>query len=261
MHLNEFAALQLPILKPGEIEILNYPEPEIYKLIKSNCSKFLSMTNNRPLYHGFKHMTGKIRQPIIGFPKAGRSSVEGEYDTQHMRVADKFMAEVGFTALRSNSLFCNGNIQEAKYWGRVYKIFPMNGFTYAFSTMYTFAPASAYDFSLPDGHDIINRILPDYTKQHSDVRKVYTDYLGSTDPIKALKTMLQTFLGYDKMFSKEKIQFMKKVLKEISSPEYFEYASEYFVDRNGLQNNTNISRAIKNSLDIWIHGTYIGIPL
>jgi hypothetical protein len=47
--------------------------------------------------------------------------------------AEAKLKEAGFEALRSNSLFCTGDIRRAEDYGEPYVIFPKNGFKFTWS--------------------------------------------------------------------------------------------------------------------------------
>lgn len=107
-------------------------------LIQSKCSIAIrSMKKaNKFLYHGSKiqrwhddskhsptKMTGnfiysitKERTPYAPFPNA-----------------EKLLQRSGFDALRSNSLFCSGDIETASSYGTVYAVFPVDGFNFTWS--------------------------------------------------------------------------------------------------------------------------------
>ncbi len=51
-------------------------------------------------------------------------------DTNFQRLIDNKLKEAGFSALRSNSIFCTGSQGQAINYGYTYLIFPINGFTY-----------------------------------------------------------------------------------------------------------------------------------
>lgn len=46
---------------------------------------------------------------------------------------DAHLKKLGFKALRSNSIFCSGNLAEAATYGKLFAIFPHNGFDFTWS--------------------------------------------------------------------------------------------------------------------------------
>jgi len=109
------------------IDPLNFNS--IKEFIEINCSdilKFYKETGNM-LYRGIKNN----KPYLINNPVKYRTPVDTPVNIQY--IVDVKLEAAGFTALRSNSIFCFGNSYNPKFYGRVYMVFPFNGFSYTWS--------------------------------------------------------------------------------------------------------------------------------
>lgn len=101
------------------------------KLIEKDCSESLTAMKQvkQFLYRGIKQTTSSISnaQVVHGRSRNNRKSLAG-FDEKQLRV-DEVLARNGFIALRSNSIFCSGSMAEAKSYGALYMVFPLNGFS------------------------------------------------------------------------------------------------------------------------------------
>ncbi len=141
MILNEILEDNLPI------GILNVRCSEIKDIIKR---LYLAEHHIFFLYRGFyTYQPEKIiyaESPINRKPK--------DMDVNLQIAIDNKLKDTGFTALRSNSIFCTGSQQQASvysYHQNPYIILPINGFTYTwcrFHDLWSSAPAKYISSSL-----------------------------------------------------------------------------------------------------------------
>lgn len=104
-------------------------EGQIIDLIKTNCSDAVAAMQQcgQFLYRGagVKHLA------FHGRSRENRRSLS--MLNWQQEVFDKAMTAYGFTALRSNSIFCSGSFDQAKSYGHPFIIFPVNGFSFLWS--------------------------------------------------------------------------------------------------------------------------------
>lgn len=158
MLINE---IEIPKLKSGETT-------DIYSIDKTNeeyvstlvdtlqnkCNTYIQSckeTNNF-LYRGFRELneSNKNQYVFVGKSHDDRLQIFSEYNNKKsyeqisQLICDINLKLMGFTALRSNSTFCNSNSIEVSIWGEPYVMFPVNGFTFSYSTVHTGVPAAYY---------------------------------------------------------------------------------------------------------------------
>lgn len=100
--------------------------------IKEECSEIIRILNasQHTLYRGVKDC------PIafLGKPREDRNPLDSSNHAQEL--FDTAMKNAGYTALRSNSIFCSTSYDFAAGYGAVHAVFPKNGFSYTWSTKY-----------------------------------------------------------------------------------------------------------------------------
>ena len=128
MKINEIINPNIPT---GHYEWLpSDEETNVLKFITTHCSDILKFYKNTGsyLYRGIK---GGNNSVFIGSPRIDRIPLDTPITTQ--TAIDNKLKEAGFTALRSNSIFCSSDIMEAYDYGEAYIVFPCNGFTYTWA--------------------------------------------------------------------------------------------------------------------------------
>lgn len=116
-------------LRTKEIGDDDLPE-SIAKFIMKHCSEFLEVAKSTKnfLYRGDSN---HIEDFFIGRTKEDRNPLNS---MPHEQIGfDAAIANLGFKALRSNSIFCTTKRMWAASYGRCYIIFPMNGFDFTWS--------------------------------------------------------------------------------------------------------------------------------
>jgi hypothetical protein len=81
------------------------------------------------LYRGIKT---KVPDIFVGIPRQDRSPLDTPKG--HNEQINTLMSKAGFTAIRTNSIFCSGSVWETGMYGKNYIIFPKNGFDFTWST-------------------------------------------------------------------------------------------------------------------------------
>ena len=123
MRINEIA--------PGEkAHIIGISDDKVnrfYSLVEQNCSEALAAMKNTEtlLYRGIRQSPPAM---FHGKSRDNRNPLDSETKTQ--LTIDFYLSNSGFTALRSNSIFCTSKSSVTKGYGTMYLIFPINGFEF-----------------------------------------------------------------------------------------------------------------------------------
>lgn len=98
--------------------------------ILDNCRDALAIMKQtkKTLYRG---MSGRRLIAFTAIPRSDRQPTTSDPKVQEMM--DDILRAGGINALRSNSIFCSGDIQQAKVYGHVYVVFPYDGFEFSWS--------------------------------------------------------------------------------------------------------------------------------
>jgi hypothetical protein len=102
---------------------------DVVKLIREECKTACAayQKTGLRLYRGVSSDRGTF---IQGKPRTDRQALDMPPSVH--RALDAAMKEMGFSAVRSNSLFATSNENEASSYGTVYVIFPTDGFDFTF---------------------------------------------------------------------------------------------------------------------------------
>lgn len=151
---------------------------------------------------------------------------------------DRMLQQLGFDAVRSNSIFCTSNSSHARSFGKVYCVFPINGFKYTYSPYIR-------DKMIDDWSDFIddekNRIIYDeYRRVSSDF--VYYDFRKSSpaELVAGLKKLMPD----------------SKIIQSLT-PEFLINPTD-FQEKWDFQ-NTQLSVGINRRSEILISGNYYAI--
>lgn len=102
-----------------------------FSYIEKHCSEFLKAVHEtgKFLYRGQMDESLPV---FVGNPRTGRQTTDS--DPKAQALLDKYFTLMGFKALRSNSIFTTSDEHHASGYGKIYAIFPKNGFSFTWST-------------------------------------------------------------------------------------------------------------------------------
>lgn len=130
--------MRIDEIEPGEKNEITHEKLEhYYVLIETNCSEVLEAIKwaGSFLYRGTKKGT---LPAYHGRSRNNRRTAATLPDYQ-VEIDKQFLAN-GFTAIRSNSIYCTGFIKQANIYtgregdnGAIYMVFPLNGFSFTWS--------------------------------------------------------------------------------------------------------------------------------
>jgi len=112
---------------------------KIISFIEKNCTEILELYGayRKALYRGINREvpgTLHLKDGDVFFGKSPEDRRPTDIPLNIQTAIDKHLKDVGFTALRSNSIFCHPNFILAQGYGEPYIIFPIDGFTYSWCT-------------------------------------------------------------------------------------------------------------------------------
>lgn len=127
---NKINSLKAKLAAERSNLIDNNPEiTEIFNKIEQECSDYLQAvrTSGRILYRGSKNAP----EAYIGRSWDQRKAKDSNQRAQ--AVFDRVIARLGFKANRGNSIFCSPRMSQAESYGKVYYVFPKNGFHFLYT--------------------------------------------------------------------------------------------------------------------------------
>ncbi len=120
------------VIYRDSLQTMNDNVLKLFSYIETNCSDAVAaMVANKQLLFRGMNITKSV---FIGHPKENRKPKDSSVKDQQL--FDELLTIAGFTALRSNSIFCTASVSHASDFGNTYIIFPMNGFKFTWSPMY-----------------------------------------------------------------------------------------------------------------------------
>ena len=270
---------------------------EIFSYIEKNCSESVAATkkSKKLLYRGFGLGNGN-KKIFVGYPRAKRKPKDSSPTSQVN--FDKLLSLNGFTALRSNSLFCTTNESFATSFGNTFVVFPKDGFDFTWSPKFRDVIINEHDFfnlinlhsSLKTSHyGRMNRAASLFR----EARKQVIDLTGGTagepgkiakflgplrtvvtslkeSPINGFKTLYDVVSKYAAMTN------IPNKLKVIFTEWLKDFRDDYEKIANYLNNvtteflakqlvseykftNTNLPAAYKSENEIYILGEYVAL--
>jgi hypothetical protein len=282
------------MLKPNTFSSINYTSAatelaKIEKWIFKNCSEFLkdAKESDNYLYRGIKGVSGGSTI-FMGYPPAKRKSIEqrlaNDEIAKAVKYADYCMSSSGFTALRSNSIFCTSSISDAGSWGRVFLILPINGFTFGYSKRWTWTTAREYICPLVELKTHVHRLIIDQILESAFYKKQFNTIASSDIKVKkflkdayTIGTIIQNYHTIYQIrgkinkilkefyilvqkypifeeFREEADKISEKINLEPTNPDIVE---EYM--RVNEFYDTDLAWALSKGQDVWVHGAYIAI--
>ena len=127
--------MRLDELNPGQKKEFipsNTKESRTFTTFLNQCSESIAACREAGdfLYRGISLLNAEY-DIFLGRPRKNRRATDTSIELQ--QEWDKLFTAAGFSALRSNSIFCAGGIDTAVSYGSAYIIFPINGFSFTWS--------------------------------------------------------------------------------------------------------------------------------
>jgi len=193
---------------------------KIAKFIEKNCTEALAAVSraDQLIFRGIveRHTKGPV---FLGSSRERDRTVDGTSSALAMKICDTYLRTGGFEALRGNSIFC-GDESEAKKWGELYMIFPINGFKFTYSIDHT--GSNADDYMLP--------------ACRSGVGDYFSNALG-----------------------KVKCPVLSKIPNPIElNKKFLEIEAQKFIKTNKFR-KTNLAHCLQLGHDFWFVGNFLAV--
>lgn len=106
-------------------------------IIEQKCSNILKFykENKILIYRGIYTYDSEILKTKCKLFNRVENRKPISINEETQKIIDEKLKDSGFKALRSNSFFCSGSRNKAKFYGTPYIIFPLNNFDYTWSTI------------------------------------------------------------------------------------------------------------------------------
>jgi len=242
-----------------EITILPPNLLKLFQRIEQDCSKFLQAAKhtNTWLYRGTQ---GRIKSGLdayVGKSWNERKSKDSSSDAQ--TVFDIALAQLGFVALRSNSIFTTANIYRAMGFGDVFLIFPIY---------------NQSNFTYTKEHDLtIYHIQIPVDKKKVDAWKMpileilqnkLAELVKTNKPTDSIQFWIDIF---QKNSPEQILDFVRKnksKLKGNVPDNLLKIKYQDFIDVKKFRtkykpNNADLAAALTDGVEIYIHGNYYAL--
>jgi hypothetical protein len=254
-------------INPGEHKRLSNDDATLEKIgafIQAHCKTMLSANKaaNKFLYRGIDAMMSN-NSIFLANPRTDRRPLDTKVGVQS--TMDDYLRSQGFTALRTNSIFCTSDYEDAALFGDVFIIFPLDGFSYTWSMRHA-------DWVITEKY-----LSPNYTKLYKIFKMAYVKIpeLRNTPEFKTYlsefvlrdshdyRTTLGNIQAFMKnippvafhFFSENLIRGINRVLEQSLD---LKMASESFIEANKII-DTRLDSALKMDHEVMICGRYVAI--
>lgn len=124
-------------IEAGQKQPLTTDAEKFFSLIDANCTEVIAAmrTAGDFLYRGLNHP-----DQLTAFQGRSRNNRQSmAFPNEVQEKVDNQLIANGFTAIRANSIFCSGDLQQAKIYSQkkgnnLYIIFPIDGFKFTWAT-------------------------------------------------------------------------------------------------------------------------------
>lgn len=237
--------------------VISDHEQKLIDLINNNCSEYIQAvkTSKSWLYRG----AGGPEQYLARSWEARKPK---DSDPQAQKVFDQMLKQLGFTALRGNSIFTTSVADHAAQFGfQVYVILPLD-------------KHSAYTYTKHD--DITLEFVDDVAadmKKISQYKDKLTKHLQNEQLKPNLKqSQINALEDFEGFIDWEEIEsIIKKVAAHVKAGNKFNIppelanvtmedfqSSEIFI-KNFQPQKTDLAKALKNGFEVMIYGVYLAL--
>lgn len=246
------------ILEPGQKTPLSMDDnnQEIINEIKQECAGYIQEATkaNGWLYRGMSKRTMLV-SPDLAFHGSSRTNREPkDSHPAAQKIFDYALDRLGFRALRSNSIFCTGSIDQAMAYGNAYVIFPVDGksaFTYTRDSdivLDDISSTHAFDITK---YQSWHRQFEANVREHvvkARANSIINDIrMDLHDPIKTINDVNSMF---------DELQEQGVDLLDIQIGDFLNFAEfqKYFQPQS-----TNLATAIQKNVEVLIAGEYYAL--
>jgi hypothetical protein len=239
---------------------------DIVEYIKTNCSQYLNeidFKNNRKriLYRGIRYAKSNI---LIKQSREDRTPCDS--DEQLSKMVDLGLAKKGIEARRLNSFFATSQENEAKRYGKVYSIYPINGYHYTFPNTHDLILTTS-EASMLGYYGINEQFLEWASTYYNMLKKAKNNeeefQINSHTTFDKLNYYPITNAYYyasTGMILNDFYDYMpENIAKKYPMEKILQVDIDKFIDKYNIKHDTDIVEAIDKGYEIWIKGSYVAI--
>lgn len=258
------------ILEPGDIHDLGKDFSDISQLIERDCQQYLSEVkkSQKWLYRGIKKSTNDI---FLGSSMHRRKPKDSTAICQ--QIFDECLTQLGFTALRSNSIFAISDLEWARHFGKAYVVFPIDGkstFTYTnHKDLVLSTPLNEMGPILDQGKllPVLNQLVKNLnTLQVTDwICRMALNALSSQESF----MIAGIDLNKDTLVSRKLFCLLllkNDYIRNGADPKWFNINVKKYVSINQFKDyykpsDKNLSLALSNGWEVYVTGEYYALHL
>jgi hypothetical protein len=220
------------------------------RLVGSNCKSYLEQVKQAGtfLYRGSNSWPS-----MAGVSASRPGRIPSDSETQAQELFDWFLVKMGFSALRSNSIFTISDKSWASQFGTPYIIFPIHGKS-------SFTYCEEQDASLSMG-DVADMDLPMWNRYKLAVQRSL-DKTKYTPTIYHIKTILKTdmpWLLMQELKSNKQQLIAAGFNKTIFEKQWQEFYSLRSFEERWNPHDENLAGALKNKWEVYVTGEYYAL--
>jgi len=222
--------------------------------IERDCTQYLAITRRAGgfLYRGI----GGIRPHMfLASSRQNRNPLDS--NNQAQEYFDLCLKKLGFTALRSNSIFATSDYEHAERFGRVYVVFPLDRRSaYTYTNKYDIT-LGAHNLGSMVNHDNLRPVIDDLAVK---LRQLPETSLAITSQVLRNITPVTDRMAVWNILDRNR----DKYISVGADPRWFDIDISQFLDektfeKNFQPSNTNLDHAISDHLEVYITGEYYAI--
>jgi hypothetical protein len=217
--------------------------------IERDCTQYLASVKQagRFLYRG---EGGDTPWMFLGRSRQNRPPLHSSAQAQ--QYFDQCLKKLGFTALRSNSVFATSDYAHAKRFGKPYVIFPMDH-----GSAYTYT--NQYDITLS-----VSSIT--HMVNHKKLRPVVDQLVARLQPLPDVSPVLRNINAVSDRSTvlRNLEKFRDNYIAVGADPQWFNIDISEFLDEHEFQSyyhpaNSDLQDAIEEQYEVYISGEYYAV--
>lgn len=231
--------------QPHDQQTINY-----VNMVLRDCTQAVDAfrKSNRLLYRGMHDTPGSV---FRGMSRDDRSPTDSSNKDQE--IVDNVLKLAGFSALRGNSIFCSGSINQAASYGDAYIIIPKDGFQFTWSSKHQDFYSSVIS-NYHGGARKFAQVNPPKAQNFNPLYKVF-DKIGTVlqdmpDSYESKAKTLATKLG----LTTPQYQAQQKVMWELEgdTSDILEYLDDLDYNPHSSSSKKELIRALIRALNSFI---------
>ena len=245
------------VVEPASTESLDMPWPELSDMLEKNCAQYIADVKKAQgmwLLRGIKHRAPDAFRDVSRENRRPRDS-----NVTSQKLFDTCLTRLGFTALRSNSIFTTSDFERTRAYGETYVIFPRDG-------------QSSYTYT--DRKDLVLHEPLSLTSMF-DQNKIQAALMTLIERLKTLPRADHDFIKYCIDSAQDSnwpassrlmwiVMEKQRCINLGANPRWFEIKPVQYLDVESFQKeykpkNTGLDKALIASVEVYVTGQYYAL--